>query len=364
MESLSVAATSLVLYKNDTTWPKFTADNFARHGDAAREQSKTTFIALSPIVEQDDRLAWEEYASSHQDWVREGLELQGIEPTLNSTSYSIHGRNGDPIPQSAVYSPIWQMSPAPMDESIVNYDLFENEIFQNLAAFVATNKQAALSKVLNTSQLFGSSVDALANLGEKPVSNLLQPIFEDFSDEAKVVGHFVAVIEWEVFFENILHAGSNGLVVVFKDSCRDEGLTLEINGREVTYLGKGDHHEEEYDNLERTTEFGSSAARAELRNARHNLANKEEETEGHCDFFLFIYRSEELYKSYITSAPTIYTAAVIVAFFLTSLTFVLYDKRATRRQDTTMRIATRTNIVFTKLFKKHPRSDICRQECV
>jgi hypothetical protein len=75
MESLSVAATSLVLFKNDTTWPNFTVDHFALHGRAAREQSKTTFIALSPIVEQDDRPAWEEYASSHQDWVGDGLDF-------------------------------------------------------------------------------------------------------------------------------------------------------------------------------------------------------------------------------------------------------------------------------------------------
>jgi hypothetical protein len=129
------------------------------------------------------------------------------------------------------------------------------------------------------------------------------------------------VIEWEVFFKNILHNGSNGLVALFKDSCRDEEFTLEINGREATYLGKGDHHEEEYDNLERTTEFGSSAAWVELRNTRRIFADKEEETEGHCDFFLFIYPSEKLYQSYITNAPAIYIAAVIVAFFLTSLIF-------------------------------------------
>jgi hypothetical protein len=55
MEFFSVAATSLVLFKNDTTWPDFTVDHFALDGRAAREQSKTTFLALSPIVEEDDR---------------------------------------------------------------------------------------------------------------------------------------------------------------------------------------------------------------------------------------------------------------------------------------------------------------------
>jgi hypothetical protein len=273
---------------------------------------------------------------------------------LNGIPYYIHPQSSGVL----AYSPIWQMSPAPTDESIVNYNLFENDSFQSLAAFVATSKASIISKTLDTSQLFDTSVGAAANLGEKPVSLLLQPIFKDFSDEAKIVGHYVAVLEWEAFFENVLHKGSNGLIIVLKDSCNDEAFTFEINGRGVNYLGKGDHHEEEYDNLERTTEFRSTSTRAELLDTHRNFTYTEEQTKGHCDFLLFIYPSEKLYRSYITNAPTIYTAAVIIAFFLTSFTFVLYDKQAARRQDVAMKVALRTNLVFTKLFPKQIRDQI------
>jgi hypothetical protein len=52
------------------------------------------------------------------------------------------------------YSPLSRNVSRSTDESIINYNLFENDSFQSLAQLFTTNKETVLSKVLG--QLFVS----------------------------------------------------------------------------------------------------------------------------------------------------------------------------------------------------------------
>jgi hypothetical protein len=352
MNALSVAATSLVLFKNDTTWPNYSVPAVARRMAEARDLSRSTLITLSPVVEQDDRSAWEDYAFSTQEWVNDGLVFEGEKPTLNKIPFFIHSGTSDGvIPQSTAgpFSPVWQMSPAPSDKSIVNYNIFENDHVKTLAEFVDARKRPALSKVLDMTELFGTS-SSFDHLGETPESLLLQPIFEDFSEDAKVVGHFTAVLEWDIYFANILHEGTDGIVIVVEDTC-DEKFSFEINGPDVTYLGDGDHHDKEYDNMVRKTRFASFKKNEE--EAEHAEA---------CRYFLHIYPSDKLHGTYTTSAPALYTTAVVLIFFFTALVFVVYDKMVQRRQDKVMNTANRTNEIVASLFPENVRDQIFAEE--
>jgi hypothetical protein len=348
MKSLSVDATSLALYKNNNTWPNFSVPHVAQRMAKSRELSQATLIALSPVVEQDKRSAWEAYAFSTQEWINEGLVAQGEEATLSRIPLFIHSGLGDErIPQSAAgpFSPVWQVNPAPKDKSIVNYDLFENDAVKSLAEFVDMHKRAGLSRVVDMTKLFGNSV---AHLGEKPESLLLQPIFEDFSEDSKIVAHFAAVLEWDVYFKNILHQGTNGIVVVVEDTCSD-AFSLEINGPNVTYLGDGDHHDKEYDGMVRMTEFSIF---------KHIDEDADDEYGKACDYFLYIYPSDKLHASYKTNAAAIYSLAVVLIFALTSLVFVLYDTLVEQRQNKVLNTANRTTEIVASLFPENVRDQI------
>jgi hypothetical protein len=348
MKTLSVDATSLALYKKNTTWPNFSVPHFAQRMVKSRELSKATLIALLPVVEKDKRSAWEAYASSAQEWVNEGLVTQGEEPTLSRIPSFIHSGLGHEItPQSATgpFSPLWQLSPAPKDKSIINYDLFENKVIKSLAKYVDMRKRAGLSKVIDMTELFGSSV---AHLGKKPESLLLQPIFEDFSEDSKIVAHFAAILEWDIYFKNILHQGTNGMVIVVEDTC-SEVFSFEVNGPEVTYLGDGDHHDKEYDDMVRMTEFSIF---------KHIEEDTDEDHGEACDYFLYIYPSDTLHGSYTTNAPGIYTAAVVLIFVVTSLVFFFYDTLVSQRQNKVLNTANRTNEIVASLFPENVRDQI------
>jgi hypothetical protein len=347
-EGLSVAATSLALYKKNTTWPNFSVPHVAQRMAKSRELSKATLIAISPVVDQDKRSAWEAYASSTQEWVNEGLVTQGEEPTLNRIPFFIHSGVDDEMTQQSTtgpFSPLWQVSPAPKDKSIVNYDLFENDAVKGLAEFVERHKRAGLSRVIDMTELFGSSV---AQLNEKPESLLLQPVFEDFSKDSKIVAHFAAVLEWDVYFKNILHQGTDGIVIVVEDTC-SETFSFEINGPNVTYLGDGDHHDKEYDDMVRRAEFNVF---------KHIDDDTDDEQGGACDYFLYIYPSDKFHGAYTTNAAAIYTTSVVLIFVVTSLVFVLYDRLVQQRQEKVLNTANRTNEIVASLFPENVRDQI------
>jgi hypothetical protein len=317
-----------------------------------RELSKAILIALSPVVTADERAAWEEYASSTQEWANEDLVTQGEERRLNLIPPSIHSETSGgstPLDAPGPFSPLWQISPVPPDKSIVNYNLFEHDFVKKLAHHVDTRKNAALSHVVDMTELFGTS---FGHLGETPESLLLQPIFEDFGEDAKIVAHFAAVLEWDLYFKNILHTGADGIILVVKDTCNEE-FSFEINGPEVTFLGDGDFHDNRYDHMVRTTRFAAF---------KNDGDEQLLEAEGACKFYLYIYPSDKMHGAYTTNAAALSTMAVVLIFFFTALVFVLYDRMVQLRQEKVMNTANRTNEIVASLFPENVRDQIFAEE--
>jgi hypothetical protein len=134
------------------------------------ELSKAILIALSPVIEADERSAWEEYASSTQEWTNEGFVTQDEETRLSKIPHSIHSETSGgliPLETTGPFSPLWQISPPPSDKSIVNFNLFDNVFVKNLSKHVDRTRNAALSHVINMTELFGTS---FSHLGETPES--------------------------------------------------------------------------------------------------------------------------------------------------------------------------------------------------
>ena len=99
LRGLSVTATSLALYKSNA-WPNLSVPHFSKRMVYAQNLSQATLIALTPVVDKDERYNWEDYAFSHQEWVNDGLVLEGEDPPLNRIPYFIHDEpNGGLIPK-------------------------------------------------------------------------------------------------------------------------------------------------------------------------------------------------------------------------------------------------------------------------
>ena len=88
--------------------------------------------------------------------------------------------------------PLWQVSPAPADTSIINLDLVSHPVLAHLLWDVKEKKVDQYSRAIDVEFLMGEQ----ANDGQ-PRSTVYQPVFEDFREDAEVVGFMLGVERWD-----------------------------------------------------------------------------------------------------------------------------------------------------------------------
>jgi hypothetical protein len=195
----------------------------------------------------------------------------------------------------------------------------------------------------------------------EPVSDLYYPIINDVDSvevagardyngsEHTFVGMLAASIYWRDLMKDILPANSSSVIVVVTNPC-NLPFSYQINGPRVRYLGVGDRHESQYDEL---------VMESPLSNLNAYSARDSEYTgaplDPYCPFTLHVYPSIEMEQVYMSNDPIIFTVVAVFIFIFTSLVFLLYDFMVERRQKLVMKSAVRTNAIVSSLFPEAVR---------
>ena len=376
VENFGMTVTSFAL-ASQLQWPFVTMPHFEVRGQNLAKLSNSLMIGFSPLVQEDKRDAWERYATYQQGWIAEGLaytaenpqdehemdnlhnkrrrrafevviidpndeDPQAIQEVTQMLEHdavriptSIHGHldsareDPDPAaiparPGTGPYLPIWQQAPAPHDIGHINFDLFENEVFQRIFDGMNETLEAVLSEATDLAFYYkGAVTDDVTH----PHSFLLNPVFADFNktnqDHTHIVGVVVAILPWDHYYENILPPEAHGMIVKMESTCGDV-MSYVINGPNAEFLGYGDFSDPKYHHLEESTLF------APFNNTtvsqKHN----------HCEYDIHIYPSWDLEQDYRTNHPVLYAVLVMGVFFMTTMVFVLYDYLVTMRQNKVM----------------------------
>jgi hypothetical protein len=82
-----------------------------------------------------------------------------------------------------------------------------------------------------------------------PMSAMIYPVFDGFSQDRKAVGVLFTAIYWRFMMNDILPESINGVVCVLENSF-GQMRTYEIKGQDAFYLGEGDFHDASYDYME------------------------------------------------------------------------------------------------------------------
>ena len=156
-----------------------------------------------------------------------------------------------------------------------------------------------------------------------PMTQVSYPVFDTFNPiTKKVAGVIVTTIFWRLLFANILPASVQGVICVLSNTLGDQA-TYRIDGRTVTYLGKGDLHDPQYDDMAVTRDV------AEYIKERSSIETTSftsvELDGGYTSYRVHVYPSEDMEATYVTSNPTIYAVVVAFVFVFTSLVFMCYD---------------------------------------
>jgi hypothetical protein len=94
-----------------------------------------------------------------------------------------------------------------------------------------------------------SSIDESHSVCYKPILDNVDSIEMENPADYQLLGFLTVSVYWRDILANILPRGDNGLVVVFENECNPT-FTFQLDGPNVTFLGRGDLHDPAFDYLQ------------------------------------------------------------------------------------------------------------------
>jgi hypothetical protein len=236
---------------------------------------------------------------------------------------------------------------------------------------------------------------AMAMLLDEPTSDFLYPIIpkmvmngninsnQDMLLNAKVKGILSMSFYWRDHLQDLLPPTFDGLILVFENQCNTSTttatsdvistsssalpsssfstFTYQINGPSAQFLGVGDHHETQFDDMEQsmwlfsdTPHDADTSARAGAGASYTGIPVNEDS----CPFLVRVYPSQVMENRYTTSSPITLTMAAVLVFVLTSALFLIYDCWVERRQREILQKAVHSIAIVSSLFPSVVRDRI------
>ena len=163
----------------------------------------------------------------------------------------------------------------------------------------------------------------------------------------QLTGIYLELVRWDWMLTDALHATTEPVLAVLKNTCGEGEYTYSVNGMDAYLMGVGDGT---------TEKFGND----EIRSPVKHFKGLHAETNESCDFYLYVYPTKVFRESFASDQPTIFTFIVALAFAITALFFFFYVRIVQRRQTKVMATAARTNAIVTSLFPSNVRDRIMK----
>eukprot|EP00977_Amphora_coffeiformis_P020451 scaffold8271_cov171-Amphora_coffeaeformis.AAC.8 len=400
LQAFSAAHTTWAKYSNES-FPFVTLPEFERSAAYTIELAQVLSIMTFPIVQTEQRQAWEAYSVEHYGWMAEGMALQpnvdldgeaeGVaqlnsqnpiaigrdpytDPVITPLIFSVQSGTNQAAPESGPgpYAPIWSMAPAVPVGVILNFNSFRHPSWaQTHADFMKyqTPIVSAAADFADDSDPNVAGRNALLNLflnrwpqkGEYqagPVSDLYIPIWDSFDTTTRTLASIMNVSmpkerAREMKTLNISHTFKPRLlfsvVAILENTCGQE-FTYHIDGPSASYVGPGAHYDKSYEHLMVETGFGALLG---AENVNQELADK-----GLCYYNLRIYPQSDLEEEYLTTQPIVLTCILIGVFIFTSVVFIIYDCLVQRRHRVVNDTAVQSTAVVSSLFPQAVRDRV------
>lgn len=352
--SVDAFLVALVSYARDTnsTWPFVTYPDYGVRMAKLRTLSKAILASQYQLVTAEQRAEWEAYSVANDAWVQDGIDTQKIDKNFHGTIVTdfwtrgdIHD-TGDPYYAPGPYLPKWQHAPVVPIYAPYNWDGMTYSALAGALPVLEGERKIALGDISNIADptdpesirtAAGNNVYIKDYVGTdkdetEPFSDIFFPILDYAADYVEiprnvsaselgnVVGVFAMTFYWRDLIQNILPTDSNGIVVVFENSC-GKSFSYQINGPETLYLGEGDLHDAKYDGY-----LVKSSNLVDLNALSYDdTYTGLELSRNGCSFTLHVYPSLDREDHYATSDPLVFTVVAVAIFAFTSLVFIFYD---------------------------------------
>ena len=221
---------------------------------------------------------------------------------------------------------------------------------------VTSENPATLIEAQGWIEYFGQFVAADEDPYE-PVMDIFYPIIDDVSQirvvgsddydvkNHSLVGVLAATVYWRNIIRNALPPGSNGMTVVFNNTCT-KSFTYRINGPDVVFIGVNDKHDAKYDHLR----ISSKISELEDVSLTASVYSGAPISEDHCPYSLHLYPTDEMRSQFTTNNGAIYASVTLLVLFGLGLVFIMYDCKVERRQKKVLSSALRSSEIVSSLF--------------
>lgn len=255
-----------------SVWPFVTIPDWAVQSAKLIVQTDSIYVALYPLITQEERADWENFTKYNDDWVEEALEVQANNPNFHgpilknyTKSHAIWDLEG-PVAEDhpGPFLASWLGSPVipyyyPYNWNGLAYEAFsrgyvhsmetKSVVMTPVANHADPNDPVAVNQAATTSDWATPYLDEGEDPNE-PFADMYYPIIDDIDNVvvnpdggARTVGIVGFSFFWNHILRNILPPNSVGLVLVFDNPCGNQSFTYQVDGAVPSLLGFGDNHE-------------------------------------------------------------------------------------------------------------------------
>lgn len=384
---------SYARYSSPTNWPFIVMPGAALHTAKMIRQAKAFSAGICIVVEPEEREAWADFSKEKLDSIiQDSQRIQATDseyfgpsefPINNqSFTYDIWNVTNDiqrgPVPGNrGNYLPVWQQYPI-IPHGPLNWDTWLMPSTAAALRDIIDKKRVAFVPTMNV-YLDESNEIAVANAKRwqawaglligpnqdpsEPAGTVLYPMYDYLAgvdstastSNDKWLGVVVYNFFWRAFLENILPQESIGVIVVMTTPC-DIPFTYRLDGPTATYLGPGDLHDHQYDNLKQTISFNDimGLSKDSLRSSYTGIPL----SETHCPRYVHVYPSQDMENEFKTNLPIMLTLIAAAIFLFTSFVFITYDYLVAHRQKIVMRQALASGAIVSSLFPERVKQQL------
>ena len=340
-----------------------------------RRSLATTFV-IFPENEESRSSASGENDSNNVTWT--GLDC--TQPTLyrHGTSEDKYDWVVEDMDASGPFFPTWQQSPANAENQndifrSINYNV-RDPALQNQPAMdiVQINGEA----VFDGSNMWPMRYQPQSTAETLPVASLLYPIFNTIvpamttatenrnttansSIHEDVAAVLEMVFQWDFYLKRALPADSNALLVVVSsdEKCQQSSLSFEVSGEAVAYIGEGDLHQNDFNNMMVSTMLTDFMKQDSTDYYTGVPVNAD-----HCPWKISIYATQDMEDAFYTLLPLYLVLSGLLIFVWTCAIFMSYDWLVEKRQRKVMAMAIKSDQIVAQLFPANFRDALYDQD--
>lgn len=257
------------------------------------------------------------------------------------------------IAEGSTLAPVWTCSPPfhPQKPSIVNFNAQSDPTFHHTTQLVDVSRTTTFDDVCSPTAPWMDPSMFPADRYAIVTTPLFQnnTVLHDADDE--ILGYYMALVPWTVFFSDIIGDGDHPVTVAVSNNCGRSFTMLAQNGKDATLLNHtsdGQTDREDFNDM-----------KLELPLAP--FAYPESGESSQCAFTVSIYPTTTMEDAYRTNVPIFSAMVVLLCFAFTSFAFIAFDCMQQRKQRHLVNTARRQNLLVSALFPKKIQNQLLEE---